>query len=187
MGSGKLIRRAFQKYGIEKFSIEYLGIYDSEWKMNLAEKIFVVIDPELSYNLCPGGQGGFGYINKIGKNRSGYGPESIKKMIKSRKVFWTNSSDEYKKNRLEKLKNIRTLRKNMSLSVNFSTKGRKHTEEAKVKISESKIGNKNSQFGTKWKNINNGIVNKKIKPEELEYWLSQGYKTGFIKKSKNNC
>ncbi len=33
--------------------------------MNLAEKILVVIDQEISYNLCDGGHGGFGFINRL--------------------------------------------------------------------------------------------------------------------------
>jgi hypothetical protein len=64
MGSGKLITRAIKKYGLDNFTKEILEVYDTEAKMNLAERILVVPDIEVSYNLCPGGQGGWGYINK---------------------------------------------------------------------------------------------------------------------------
>ena len=63
MGSGKLLKRAMKKYGRENFKTEILEVYDNERDMNLAERILVVVDPDISYNLCPGGQGGFGYIN----------------------------------------------------------------------------------------------------------------------------
>jgi len=63
MGSGKLIRAAINKYGIENFEKEILEIFDTEEEMNEAEKRYVVLG-EGSYNLCPGGQGGWGYINQ---------------------------------------------------------------------------------------------------------------------------
>ena len=59
MGSGKLLKRAIEKYGIENFTKYIIEIYDTEQKMNLAEKILVVTDNEISYNLCSGGHGGF--------------------------------------------------------------------------------------------------------------------------------
>jgi hypothetical protein len=63
MGSGKLITRAIKKYGKENFSKEILYVFDTEEEMNNKEKEIVVIS-ETTYNLCPGGQGGFGYINE---------------------------------------------------------------------------------------------------------------------------
>ena len=63
MGSGKLLRRAIKKHGIDNFTKEILHIFDNESNMNDKEKELVVISEE-SYNLCPGGHGGFGYINQ---------------------------------------------------------------------------------------------------------------------------
>lgn len=65
-GSGKLLVRAVNKYGIDNFATEIVAVYETEHEMNLAEKILVVCDPEVSYNLCKGGQGGFSFINKVG-------------------------------------------------------------------------------------------------------------------------
>lgn len=125
MGSGKLIKRAIKKHGIENFSKEYLGIYDTEKEMNVAEKILVVIDSELSYNLCSGGQGGFGYINSERLN------------------FDLNSlSDE--KLKLSRGNGGRTKFLRYGFSESFilnGTKnnflGKKHTEETKQKMSKN--------------------------------------------------
>lgn len=62
MGSGKLIKAAILKYGIENFTKEILFVFDNEQEMNVTEEQLVTI-AENSYNLCPGGQGGFGFIN----------------------------------------------------------------------------------------------------------------------------
>lgn len=63
MGSGKLLRRAIKKYGVNNFKKDILHVFDTEAEMNDREKEIVVLG-EMSYNLCPGGQGGFGYINQ---------------------------------------------------------------------------------------------------------------------------
>ncbi len=58
-------------------------------------------------------------------------------------------------------------------------KDKKHTEETKIKISEKakeRIGNKNSQFGTCW--ITKDCENKKIKKEELNQYLNEGWFKG---------
>lgn len=64
-GSGKLLVRAVKKHGIENFVTSIIAVYQTEHEMNLAEKILVVVDPDISYNLCNGGQGGFSFINKM--------------------------------------------------------------------------------------------------------------------------
>lgn len=64
MGSGKLIKRAIAKYGIENFSKEILHVFNTEKEMNAKEAEIVTEDfCKNSYNLCKGGQGGFSYIN----------------------------------------------------------------------------------------------------------------------------
>lgn len=83
IGSGKILKRAIKKYGQENFLTEILYVFNNEWQMNLAEKILVVTDSAVSYNLCSGGQGGFGYLNDkklnvYGKNgQIGFGGENL--------------------------------------------------------------------------------------------------------------
>jgi hypothetical protein len=178
VGSGKLLKRAINKYGIENFSTETLEIYDTEEKMNLAEKILVVPDREISYNLCAGGHGGFGYINynklyltesyKIAtqKNRK-LGLVKIKVLLHN--TEWKNS---------------RNLSIKASMKEKYKTEvhhwiDKCHTTKTKSIMSEkakSRTKEKNSQFGTCW--ITDGIVNKKIKNDDLDLWTSQGYCKG---------
>jgi len=63
MGSGKLIKQAIKKHGIQNFSKEILFIFDNEEEMNLKERELVVVN-ENTYNLCDGGKGGWSYINR---------------------------------------------------------------------------------------------------------------------------
>lgn len=62
MGSGKILKYAIAKYGIENFRKEILHVFDTEEEMNAKEKELIVIS-EQTYNLHEGGHGGFGYIN----------------------------------------------------------------------------------------------------------------------------
>ena len=65
MGSGKILMQAIEKYGVKNFSKEILFVFDNEEDMNKKEQELVVLSEE-TYNLCKGGNGGFGYINESG-------------------------------------------------------------------------------------------------------------------------
>lgn len=61
MGSGKLLKLAFSKYGIENFSKEILFIFDNKEDMISKEKELITENfcaDTMTYNLAPGGQGG---------------------------------------------------------------------------------------------------------------------------------
>lgn len=68
MGSGKILKLAIQKYGIENFTKEILFVFGNEEEMNAKEKELVSLG-EGSYNLCSGGQGGFGYVNSLPESK----------------------------------------------------------------------------------------------------------------------
>lgn len=90
MGSGKIIRDAVRKYGIPNFHKEYLLVSASSQEMDMAERILVVVDKELSYNLSPGGEGG---------NVLRYANQSVheaKSRAISKKIAGRTLSDEHK-------------------------------------------------------------------------------------------
>ena len=170
MGSGKWLKRAIKKYGIDNFHKEILHICSTEKEMDLLEKILVVPDPEISYNLCDGGQGGFSYINRNKKNRK-YSNIDREKSISACKEKWKNDIVWIEKQRL---------RLSIQNKGNKSWLGKSKSEESKLKHSEYMsgryCGKDNSQYGTCW--ITNGQENKKIKKDELDNWLEKGYYKG---------
>ena len=180
MGSGKLLKRAIAKHGIEHFSKEILYVFNTEEEMNRKEKELVVVSEE-TYNLCEGGKGGFGYINRNGLKSKNY--DDI--FAKARQTLFV----KYGVHHTSQLPSTRIRNKNRMIILNRSGKvpygksfrGKTHSEETKTKISianSKMIGSKNSQFGTCW--ITNGIENKKIKKELLDEWVTKGYRQGRI-------
>ena len=72
-GTGVMIKRAIEKYGLENFKKEILCECSSSSEMYMKEKELVVLSEE-TYNLKEGGEGGFDYINsneevRIAKNK----------------------------------------------------------------------------------------------------------------------
>ena len=134
MGSGKRLHAAYKKYGIENFKKEILYIFDNEQDMKNKEKELVVIS-EMSYNLCDGGKGGFGYLNRTGKalrTGSALSEETKQKISKSKLGF--KHSDETKKKISENNANHKVdVRKKISETL----KGKPKSEEHKRKISEA--------------------------------------------------
>lgn len=167
-GSGKLLLRAIEKYGLENFRKEILYVFDNPKEM-YAKEAAIVNDDFLAenntYNLKLGGAGGFDYINS--------NPEVFKNYTSEKR----KNTNNWKKG-LEKSKE---LMKDPKFRDNFRQKisecvrqwhkekghpwiGKKHKIESKTKIGQkNKIkqkGKLNSQYGTEW--ITNGIENKKI-------------------------
>lgn len=72
LGSGKMLRKAIEKYGADKFKKEILHVFETEEEMNAKEAELVTEEfcaRDDTYNLCPGGKGGWGYVNQNGLAR----------------------------------------------------------------------------------------------------------------------
>ena len=181
VGSGKLLRRAIKKYGVENFSTVILHVFDQEWKMKVAEKILVVTDSEVSYNLCSGGHGGFGYINSTEEivfkrdKRENKIKGRIASNISILKKYGVKNPGQLEKNRKKSSIRFKALWKEGKL-IRPDWTGKKHSEETKQKIGKANRGSKNSQYGTCW--ITNGQESRKIKKNDLDNWLEKGYHKG---------
>jgi hypothetical protein len=177
MGSGKYIKNAIAKHGIDNFNKEILNIFDNEIDMNNKEKELVVLS-EKSYNLCAGGHGGFGYINA---NFTG----EQKKVHKAKQIYLEKlRTDDAFKQRCQQ--NLLAARSKPECKQNqrkyFDTHsgsftGKKHSPETIIKMKQAdRSGIKNSQFGTIW--VTNGIDNKKIKKHLIDEFKARGYYSG---------
>jgi len=161
MGSGKILRRAQSKHGLENFMKEILHVFDTEDEMNAKEKELVTEEfclREDTYNLCVGGQGGFSYLNRNGLNvygmngQSGYGLENLA-IGRATRIRKMAESAEYR----DHLRSIcsSSLKKYYETNPGHFT-GKKHTEVTKQKMRKTKnVGKDNSQHGTMW--ITNGL------------------------------
>ena len=187
MGSGKILKLAINKYGIENFKKEILHIFDTEEEMNAKEKELVVIN-ENTYNLNQGGNGGFSYINTTNKNiypnHSTITKEVLAQNRAKQKERRKTDIDYYNRflehrRRASKKGNIQLFKK----YPNGTFFGRKHSQETieKFKGHTRQVGDKNSQFGTCW--VYNEHGNKKIPKTDLDKYLNLGYLKG--RKYKN--
>lgn len=171
IGSGKHLNYAIKKYGRENFVKEVLHIFDNEDDMNAKEKELVteeLLARDDVYNMCPGGQGGFGYINS---NYSILRIEGQVKANKARRKLLQNKLDndiEFNKDFRNKLsigsKRGHAKRSNYNIDQLISESANAKRKQTFSKIGHSQ-GSKNSQYGSMW--ITNGDENKKIKKEDL--------------------
>lgn len=174
MGSGTLLKRSQKKYGLKNFKKNILYIFETEHEMNLKEAEIVTEEfcqRDDTFNLCPGGHGGFGYINS-NKLRNGFENTLKNPSVRQAALASGNKGRETQKKLwvengewAEHIRKSASISTRTRLSVTGGTfKGKTHSAETKKKISEanskSQKGCRNLQFGTIW--ITNGIENKKI-------------------------
>jgi hypothetical protein len=86
MGSGKLITKALKKYGKENFVKEILSFHENENDLNLAEERAIDTTDKHSYNLQPGGKGGWQYVNN---NNLGNTDDLKDQKSDAMKQYWT--------------------------------------------------------------------------------------------------
>jgi hypothetical protein len=184
MGSGKVIKAAIKKYGLDNFRKDILEFFENAELMYAKEKEVVTDEfllREDTYNLRRGGTGGFDYINNnrteqytearrlngLRNNASTLGaPKNWVKFGETNPWYGTNGGSG-------------CFRKDTHKQASANLKSR--TIEAKEKRLRTfqqhnhQQGEKNSQFGMMW--ITNGVNNKKIhKSEEIP----QGWWKGRI-------
>lgn len=162
MGSGKLIKRAINKHGIDKFTKVILECFDNAEAMYAREKEVVNEDFLLRddvYNLTIGGGSGYYYINKNKLNLYGmngdinHGGANLKSGdYQKRKMIEAGTYD----NHLIKLRNIIRARYDNGFISHFSTNNPMYNEDVKRKQKQAFIkikhqqGEINSQFNTRW-------------------------------------
>lgn len=185
MGSGKYLKRAIIKYGVENFKKEYLGIFDNQEDMFEMESVLVndhFVHDDGNYNLVRGGYGGWGindssedHVNRAKKGRKNADFVLYKKYGEDfRRVISKLGSDSCRKFLYEQRLNKDFKERETKRLLSY--RHLSNTPEANTKRKETfnkikhQVGSKNSQFGTFW--ITNGKENKKIKNEDeiFEGW-----------------
>ena len=182
MGSGKLIRRAINKHGLENFEKEILFIFDNPDEMFSKEAEIVdenFIEEENTYNLKAGGFGG-GCPTTL---------ETRQKMSDSHKEYHQNHPErgiehskrikEYNKNNPEYLTELIEKRKQAcqtpEYKINMSkmTKERSKNPEWHEKLSKAKYDKwQDAEFKAKMSKIHQGKI-----------WITNGIKRTMISKS----
>jgi hypothetical protein len=181
-GSGKRIRYSVNKYGRNNHKVEILEFLSSREELKKREAEVVneelLTDP-LCMNLKFGGIGGWDHLiddPKMQEVRSNNGL-----------VFGSKNGSTYLnaltfKDRSNNSKNMWEMDRESKIEKFKITQSAANSKEAKIKRKETldkmdfQKGENNSQFGTCW--INNGSEVKKIKKDQLQGWLLQGWKSG---------
>ena len=175
MGSGKYLKRAINKHGLDNFEKEILFIFDNSEEMFAKEAELVNEDflaEANTYNLRIGGFGGWDYINS----------DEEKRIAKNKKAYQTTMTRHSEKihewRSIAAKERIRRggTHENFKNSKGFD--GKKHSEETKKLMSSAakkrlKDSTANSQYGTQW--ITDGIKSTKIKKGDP---IPSGYMKG---------
>ena len=170
MGSGKIIKSAIEKHGIQNFTKTILEFFETQEEMFVKEKEIVneeFLLREDTYNLRRGGDGGFDYINSD-KSKEYYEIRKNAAIIRNLKYGFAYA--EWNKKVTKEQRSLMLLdsvskMQDLGTYKNEAFLGKLHTEETKQRIGKknsiNQSGPKNSQFGSMW--VTNGIENKKIK------------------------
>lgn len=188
MGSGKHLKHAQKKYGIENFEKCILHIFNNPDAMFEMEALLVngdFVSRDDTYNIGLGGKQPLDYVNEQGLNIYPNHAEISKvNLDKGRaKLAYMQSAPEFKTWREDIVKKgIQTKKDNNGGMIKPTFTGKKHSTEAKQKIgtANSKIqsGSGNSQYGTCWIHSLEFEVSKKIKLSDLEEWIKDGWVKG---------
>jgi len=172
LGSGLRLRRSIRKYGATNFKREVLEFFESRKILIEREKNLVdenLLKDPFCLNIREGGEGGLISEAHHLKMRAGARLFALKQ--------W---SDPVFKKMMRELTLARNKKYKPLKACDWN--GRKHRDETKKKIGKTnavkQLGKNNSQYGTVW--ITNGRENKKIKIENLDLWIIDGWYKGRV-------
>lgn len=181
-GSGKRLWFSINYHGKNNHTKEILEFLETRELLKEREKELVtkeLISEDLCMNLVVGGEGG-GFVNKEHLRRFQLaGSKAGNKAFK----YKLDNDVDFKKQHSDKMSKV--IKKayedgKIDKNINYDWTGKKHTAEAKDKISNSKkgsgIGETNSQYGSCW--ITKNGINKKVKKEIIDNYLNEGWVLG---------
>lgn len=152
-GSGKLLNKAKEKYGLENFVKTILFYCANREEMNLLE--CYVITPEFCkrtdvYNIMEGGHGGWNYINATNKLNGGNFTDHKKYASITGagvKRFWNSLTVEEKEKRTK-------IASDFLVENRYDWTNKHHSDKTKLKIGKTNSlrqrGKNNSRYGTMW-------------------------------------
>lgn len=185
LGSGKALRRAIIKYGVEAFQREIISEHSNQGDMYLAEKAIVtceIVSDKKSYNLTVGGKGGW-YVTH-GKRES-----QLEVCRKGREA--ANAKGAHIKGSITAHYKMRTDPEHRAIvtkairdgiAARDSSSFWKHTEDTKRKIGSAnainQIGSGNSNYGRKWIYNVDTHESRCIDSDDVERYTADGWKVG---------
>ena len=200
LGSGTYLKAAVNKYGKENFKVELLATAETAEELNEKEIYYIdkynAVNSEMFYNMSPGGDVfNGGHIlhhteetkQKISKAASG----------ENNGFYGKHHSEETR----AKLRAAWEIRRQIPVSeetrkkLSAARKGKKFTKEHRAKLRESSrkaatgkpcsdsAKQKLSEHFTGSIFINNGIINKRIRPDDFNTYVELGFVRGKLKKS----
>lgn len=181
LGSGTRIQRSISKYGRENFRLEILEFFETREQALAREKELVtegLLNDPMCMNLQIGGKGG--WSETVGHERQRQLAQSDPKWTQKRSASLSKAIKQAWKD--GKMTNSRGFGK--------AWLGKTHKPESIAKMSQTHkgmaAGKKNGRFGSVW--IINEIEQRMIaiRKEELESYLSKGWKRGRKFKWKVN-
>jgi hypothetical protein len=206
MGSGKILGRAKKKYGLENFTKEILYVFETEQEMNQKETELVTEEfchSEDTFNLCPGGQGGWGFININSlsvRNITKSNAKELSAKANSKKSHKWNSDDSFRESYSKNLSAANKGKNNPNYGKHYINNGtdnilvdknepipegwrlgRIYLNEWRNSLSEKTSGKNNSQYGKKFKFVNDGKINKKVPIECVDDFINLGYTIGKLR------
>lgn len=186
MGSGKYLKHAQDKHGMENFLKEILFVFDTPEEMYAKEAELVnedFIAENNTYNIKVGGFGGWDYINctRTYDSRRDSGQLGfIASSVSVKEMYGVDRISQAPHVRLKL--SVAAKRRISEGDFGCSWKGRTHSDDTKAKMSQKAKDRlsdptKNSQFGTMW--ITNDQENKKIPKGDA---IPIGWRVGRVMK-----
>lgn len=150
LGSGKLLKLAIAKYGIQNFSKSVLEECDTIERLNEREVFWIdyykTTDRKFGYNIASGGLGGDTFSNQ---------PDDVKKIIREKlskaSIRTAKTSKAYKSRgpKISKAKRGMKFSDEHKLALSLSHVGKSPSNKGKKcpEMSKARMGSKNPMFG----------------------------------------
>ena len=147
LGSGKVIKQALKKYGIENFTKEILFCFIDEKEVYLKEAEIVTkefVDRDYTYNVMTGGYG-FSSEDVRGENHPNYGKSPSQETRD--KISKGNKGKKLTQETKDKISKATSGENNPMYGKPGTRRGKKLTQETKDKMSKAHSGENNPMYG----------------------------------------